>query len=133
MSLASLLLGFGCGVLSGVGVGGGSLLMLWLTGSGGLAQAAAQGVNLAFFLPTAGSALVLHGKNRLIEWRVAVPAVIGGCVCGSLCAFLAAGLSSALLQQLFGGFLLIAGASELFGVLMKGKQSKKRSVNFSKE
>ena len=45
------------GVLSGFGVGGGSLLLIYMTSFAGLAQNAAQGINLLYFLPTAAASL----------------------------------------------------------------------------
>ena len=53
-----LLAGVGCGVLSAWGVGGGTLLLLVMTLFFGVDQAAAQGVNLLYFLPTAAMGLI---------------------------------------------------------------------------
>ena len=58
-----------CGVLSGFGIGGGSLLMVWMTALLGMEQKAAQGINLLYFLPTAAAAILFHAKNRLIVWK----------------------------------------------------------------
>lgn len=110
----SLLAGFVCGVISGFGIGGGSLLVIYMTLLGGLDQRAAQGINLLYFLPTAAAALILHSKNRLVAWRVTLPAALAGCVTAALSAWLAAHLDTGLLQKLFGGFLILVGLSELF-------------------
>ena len=59
-----LLAGVGCGVLSAWGVGGGTLLLLVMTLFFGVDQAAAQGVNLLYFLPTAAMGLIWHGPGR---------------------------------------------------------------------
>ena len=48
----AILIGLACGVLSGFGIGGGSLLMVYLTAWVSMAQTAAQGINLLYFLPT---------------------------------------------------------------------------------
>ena len=45
--------GLVCGVLSGLGIGGGTLLMVYMTAMAGLEQTVAQGINLLYFLPTA--------------------------------------------------------------------------------
>ena len=63
--LIPLLAGFGTGILSAWGVGGGTLLLLIMTLFLGVDQQAAQGINLLYFLPTAALALVSHGKNGL--------------------------------------------------------------------
>ena len=108
-----ILVGLACGVLSGFGIGGGSLLMLYMTVLAGVEQKTAQGINLLYFLPTAAIALLLHVKNRFVSWRVAIPAAIAGCLVGALTAWIAAGLDSDLLRKCFGGFLLLVGAAEL--------------------
>ena len=59
-----LLAGMGCGVLSAWGVGGGTLLLLVMTLFFGVDQAAAQGVNLLYFLPTAAMGLIRHPGRK---------------------------------------------------------------------
>lgn len=114
-ALVAGLAGLVCGVLSGLGVGGGTLLMVWMTAVAGVAQKNAQGINLLFFLPTAACALVFHIKNRLIRPRVVLPAAIAGCVTAAGAAALATAMDTGLLRRLFGGFLVIVGLTELFG------------------
>lgn len=106
--------GLVCGVLSGFGIGGGSLLMVWMTAVLSMEQKAAQGINLLYFLPTAATALIFHTKNRLIEWKAVLPAAIAGSVTAALAALLSANLEMSLLRKLFGGFLILVGLSEVF-------------------
>lgn len=112
--------GLACGILSGFGIGGGSLLMVWMTAVLCVEQKTAQGINLLYFLPTAAAALIFHAKNKIIDWRCVLPAAIAGCVTAALGALLAAGLEMQLLRRLFGGFLILVGLSELF--MKKQKQ-----------
>ncbi|MBO2527995.1 MAG: sulfite exporter TauE/SafE family protein [Clostridiales bacterium] len=104
-----------CGVLSGLGIGGGTLLMVWMTAVMGIAQKSAQGINLLYFLPTAACALFFHMKNRLIRARIVIPAAIAGCIVATGAAVLATAMDTGLLRKLFGGFLVIVGLTELFG------------------
>ena len=76
----AVLAGLICGVLSGFGIGGGSLLMVWLTALLSMDQRTAQGINLLYFLPAAGCSLIFHVKNRQIVWKAVVPAAIAGCL-----------------------------------------------------
>ena len=71
--LGAILAGLVCGVLSGFGIGGGSLLMVWMTAVLSMDQKAAQGVNLLYFLPCAACALIFHIKNRQIVWPAVWP------------------------------------------------------------
>ena len=114
MTGLSILAGAVCGVLSALGVGGGSLLMVWLTGAAGLEQKTAQAVNLLFFLPTAAAGLILHIRGKLVLWRAAVPAMLAGAAAAALAAWCAASLEGRLLRKIFGGFLVLVGLSELF-------------------
>ena len=114
-ALFSVLAGLLCGVISGFGIGGGSLLMIYMTAIAAVEQRTAQGINLLYFLPTAGASLILHTKNRLIKWKMVIPAAISGCVLGAVCAWLSAGIDSDILRKVFGGFLLLVGLWELLG------------------
>ena len=112
--LLAILAGLVCGVLSGFGIGGGSLLMVWMTAVLLMEQKAAQGINLLYFLPTAACALIFHAKNRQLCWRAILPAAIAGCAAAIPGALLAAQIEMELLRKLFGGFLLAVGAVEIF-------------------
>ncbi len=101
------------GVLSGMGVGGGSLLMLYLTLFSDVTQRTAQGINLLYFLPTAGSSLVGHVKQKLIETRAFFWSGGFGVLACILSSRLAGGLSAPLLRRGFGLFILIVGLTEL--------------------
>jgi len=107
------LAGCAAGVLSGLGVGGGTLLMLYLTALGGVPQLEAQGTNLLFFLPCSAAALYSHVKNGLADWRTALPAAVAGLVTTLLASFCATALDAELLRRVFGGFLIVVGAAEL--------------------
>ena len=91
-----------CGLLSGLGIGGGTLLMVWMTGVAALPQQTAQGINLLYFLPSAACALFFHIRNRLIRWDIVLPAALGGCVTAAIAAWIATGLDVSLLRRLFG-------------------------------
>lgn len=119
--LCSIAAGLACGVLSGFGIGGGSLLMVWLTAVLAVEQRAAQGINLLYFLPCALCALIFHVKNRQVKLRAVVPAALAGALCAVGGALLAQKLSADLLRRLFGGFLLLVAASE---IIFKGLKPK---------
>ncbi len=119
------LLRFACGAAAGVlsawGVGGGTVLLLCMTLLLGVDQAEAQGINLLYFLPTAGVSLLLHRKNGYLDAAVLRAAAPVGTVCALAAALLASSVDITLLRKPFGFFLLYAGISALFG---SKKQSK---------
>lgn len=112
--LIPLLAGTATGVLSAFGVGGGSLLLIYLTSFAGVGQHQAQGINLLYFLPAAAAALPAHRKNGLLETGTILPAVLTGLATAALTAWVSNGLDTGLLRKLFGLFLLYVGLRELF-------------------
>ena len=112
--LLAALAGAVTGVLSGFGVGGGTLLLIYLTAFAGVDQHLAQGINLLYFLPTAATALPAHFKNGYVEKKALLPAITAGLACSALTAWAATALDVELLRKCFGGFLVIIGLRELF-------------------
>ena len=102
------------GFLSGLGVGGGSLLILWLTLVLGWEQAAARSLNLLFFLPAAVVSCFFRWKQGAVNIRKILPAVIAGCIAVVLANFLGRNLDTEVLKKLFGGLLILTGLRELF-------------------
>ena len=109
------LAGAATGVLSGFGVGGGTLLLVYMTAFAGVEQSMAQGINLLYFLPAGLLALPAHLKNGYVEKRALLPAIGGGILFAALGAWAATGLDTGLLRRCFAGFLILIGLRELFG------------------
>ena len=107
------LIGLGTGVLSGFGVGGGTLLLIVMTNFLHIDQPIAQGINLLYFIPAATTSLPSHVKNGFVDTQVLKLAVPAGLVTSALAAWLATGLEVELLRKIFGVFLLAVGISEL--------------------
>ena len=112
--LLPLLAGAATGVLSGFGVGGGTLLLRYLTALSGLPQHQAQGINLLYFLPAAAASRPAHFKNGYVEKAVLLPAILAGLAAAGLGAWLATGMDTELLRRCFGSFLTVIGLRELF-------------------
>lgn len=112
--IIGLLAGLVTGVISGFGIGGGSLLILYLTAFAGMDQYTAGGLNLLYFLFCAPAALISHIKNKLVEWKTVLFCTITGVVTSIAAAFAAAAIDVSLLRRLFGVLLLYIGVKELF-------------------
>ena len=112
------LLPFLCGAVTGVlsawGIGGGTLLLLCMTLFLGVEQAEAQGINLLYFLPTAGASLLFHRKNGYLDGRVLKSAIPLGTLCALLAALISSSIDISVFRKPFGLFLLYAGGSMLF-------------------
>lgn len=110
MCIAALVTGF----LASLGVGGGMILILYMTVWGGYSQLHAQGVNLIFFLPIALLSVIIHRKNGLIELKELIPAMITGAVSAVIGSLAAEYIGSELLGQFFAVFIIALGIRELF-------------------
>lgn len=109
-----LLIGFGTGILSAWGVGGGTLLLLCMTLFLGVDQSTAQGINLLYFLPTAGMGLIWHRKNGLLEKNILRQAIPLGTLAAIVAAWIATSVDTAFFRKPFGIYLLITGIMTLF-------------------
>ncbi len=101
------------GFLSGLGVGGGSLLILWLTLVIGESQDISRNVNLLFFIPCALIASIFRWKQGALNVKKIFPAIIAGCLSAGCFSLLGTYLDTALLKKAFGILLLITGLREL--------------------
>lgn len=115
-----LAVGAATGVLSGFGVGGGTLLLVYMTAFAGVEQRLAQGVNLLYFLPAGLMALPAHRRNGYIEKAALLPAVGTGLLCAALSAWAATAMEVGLLRKFFGAFLIAVGLAELLKRDKKG-------------
>lgn len=111
--LFNFLIGLFTGVLSGFGIGGGSLLILYLTSFAGVDQYRAGGINLLYFIFCAPAALISHIKNRLIEKKAALICAAAGVATAAGASFAASMMDVSLLRRCFGVFLLYIGVKEL--------------------
>ena len=108
------LVGFCARIISGMGIGGGTILIPALLFLADITQQQAQGINLIYFIPTAITALITHQKKGSLDWKTAKPLAAMGLVGAAAGAFLAVSLESELLRKIFGGFLFLMGFSEIF-------------------
>ncbi|MDR0958172.1 MAG: TSUP family transporter [Clostridiales bacterium] len=106
--------GTAAGIISGMGIGGGIILIPVLVLAFGIGQHTAQNINLIYFVPTAVVALVTHIKNRKIEKKAVLKIVFAGVVGAIIGAVIAIAIEPAVLGKLFGGFLLLMGIIEFF-------------------
>ena len=102
------------GFLAGMGVGGGSLLLLWLTQVVGMEQSQARILNLLFFIPAALVSSFFRRKEHIPMRETVLPAVIAGCICAALLSILSRSWDISLMRKLLGGLLVLIGLREVF-------------------
>lgn len=108
-----LFVGMILGFLSGIGIGGGSLLILWLTMVLGMEQQTARGINLLFFIPSAVIACLFRWKQGCLDVKKILPAAVAGCISAGIFSLLGVRLHTEILKKLFGILLLATGIREL--------------------
>jgi len=106
--------GAASGILASMGMGGGFVLLVYLSLFASIEQKTAQGVNLLFFIPIIVISVVIHMKNKLIDVKTAL-------MCGAIGAatvfagfWVATALDNAWLRRTFAVFIIIAGLKDLF-------------------
>ena len=126
-------IGIAGGVISGMGMGGGTLLIPLLTIFGGVEQHLSQAINLIAFIPTAVVALIVHIKNKLVEKKhiliVAIPAV----TVSVLASLLSRAVEGKSLSIYFGIFLGILGVYQLISAIITTVKSHKDKKSEKKE
>lgn len=132
--ILDIIAGFLCAALAAMGVGGGGILVIYLTMLRGMDQKAAQGINLMFFICSVIASLVFHLKKRKLEPATVLAFSVSGCIGAYLGSRLAGAVSAELLKKIFGWFL-IASASITLGLMLKEQvgavRSKRNSENLS--
>ena len=117
-----IITGFFAGVLSGMGVGGGMILIPALRFLAATDQHTAQAVNLFFFIPSAIGALIVHIKNKTINFRAAFPMVAAGIPLAFIGAKIALLLPHDILGKIFALFIFSFGVSEIAGAFRKKRK-----------
>ena len=111
--MVKVLVGAVLGFLSGLGVGGGSLLLLWLTLIAGVPRDTARIMNLMFFLPCALIATAFRRKQSRPDRRLLLSAICAGVLGALLGNTLGPALDEELLKKALGVLFLITGIREL--------------------
>lgn len=102
------------GLLGAMGLGGGGILIIYLTLFAGLEQVTSQGINLIFFACMAFVAVITYSYKKLIDWRLVLPTALLG-IPGSIAGFYLSSLVDPhILSKLFGILILIIGISQIF-------------------
>ena len=122
-----VLVGFAAGIVSGMGIGGGAILIPALTLFLGLGQQQAQHINLLYFIPTAALALRVHKKEGNIEKKGLLPLILWGMLSAIGGALIAVKIDANWLRKGFAVFLLAMAAYELWKGYTKWKSQRSKN------
>ena len=124
MTVSMIISSFFSGVLGSMGLGGGTILVVYLTYFRSMAQKQAQGINLICFIPIAILSVIIYSRQKLTDKKVILPLVAYG-IAGAAAGFLILeAMPQELLGKLFGGFLILLSIKEFFSKNEKKKDNK---------
>ena len=120
--IITIIIGLVSGIISGMGIGGGTILIPALVFILNTNQHVAQCTNLYYFIPTAIAALIVHIKNKNIDFKIAWRIILFGVIGAVVGSYIATAISTDILKKIFAVFLFIMGITQLFP--KKGKDNK---------
>lgn len=122
--MTEVLIGLVSGIVSGTGMGGGTILIFLLTFMCGMEQHVAQATNLLFFIPTSIMAIIVNVKNKNIDLKLAIFISIFGIFGAIIGANLAIYTDVQRLKKYFGIFLGVIAVHEIYSIIKQYKISK---------
>lgn len=122
--MAEVLIGLLSGIVSGTGMGGGTILIFLLSFVMGVEQHIAQATNLIFFIPTAIVAIFVNFKNKNIDLKLAIIISIFGILGAIIGANISIHIDVTILKKCFGIFLLLIAVNEINSIIKLYKTKK---------
>lgn len=119
------------GIFSGIGMGGGTILILLLNIFEGLEQHIAQATNLIYFVPTAISAIIVNYREKNIDTKLAKTISIYGIIGAVIGAIISVNTDVQKLRKFFGIFLVIIAIHEIYTLFKEYKSHKKSHTKSS--
>lgn len=124
--MQEILIGLISGIVSGTGMGGGTVLILLLSIIMGIEQHIAQATNLVFFVPTSIAAIITNWKYNLVDTKVALWVSVFGVIGAISGAIVSSKTNVEELKKYFGIFLAIVAIFEMYSYfrqyIFKGKR-----------
>lgn len=122
--MKEIVIGIISGIVSGTGMGGGTILIFLLTFIYGIEQHIAQATNLIFFIPTSIIAIIVNIKNKNIDLKLAIIISIFGILGAIIGANLSIHTNVKILRKFFGVFLVIIAIHEIYTIIKENKKTK---------
>ena len=123
--MIEILIGMISGIVSGTGMGGGTILIFLLTFMMGIEQHVSQATNLIFFIPTSIVAININIKNKNIDLKLAIIISIFGILGAIIGSNISVYTDVKILKKCFGAFLIIVAINEIYSIIRLYKKDKK--------
>lgn len=119
--MTNVFIGTISGIISAMGMGGGTILILGLSIFLGKDQHISQGANLVFFIPTAIVSIIMNSKSKLIKWKTGIVIAIFGVIGAIIGSKISVNLDTNKLKIYFGIFLLCIAVFQIYSIFFKRK------------
>ena len=129
--MKEIIIGAIAGVFSGIGMGGGTVLIVLLTIYVGLEQHIAQATNLIYFIPTAISAIIVNYREKNIDTQLAKFISITGIIGAIIGAIISINTDVERLRKFYGIFLAIIAIHEIYTLIKEYKLRRNRNTKSS--
>ena len=124
MWIITSIAGFLSGAIGAMGLGGGAVLLIYLTVFDKTPQFKAQGMNLIFFIPIAILAVIIYAVKGEIKWKEILPLIFGGVLGSGVGLMVSNAIGENFVSKIFAILLIVLGLKELFAKqpLKKGQK-----------
>ena len=129
--MKEILIGAFSGIFSGIGMGGGTILIFLLSAFEGIEQHIAQATNLIYFVPTAISAIIVNYREKNIDTKLARFISIFGIIGAIIGAIISVNTDVIKLKKIYGIFLAIIAVHEIYTLIKEYKLHKNRNTKSS--
>ena len=128
--MGEIIIGTISGIISGTGMGGGTILIFLLTFLFQIEQHVAQATNLIFFIPTSIIAIIVNIKNKNINLKLGTLISVYGILGAIVGANVSIKTNVKDLRKYFGIFLIAISINEIYSII---KQYKKEKIDKNKD
>lgn len=125
--MLEILFGILAGVVTGLGMGGGTVLILLLSLFMGLEQHMAQATNLIFFIPTAIAAIIINKKQKNINLKLGIEISIYGIIGAIMGAIISENLEAQALRKYFAVFIFMIAIHEIYTLYKTYRKKEKKT------
>ena len=112
--MIEILIGIISGIVTGLGMGGGTILILLLSIIWNYDQHIAQATNLIFFVPTSIMSILVNLKQKTINMKLAIILSISGVIGAIIGAYISSNIDVNRLRKFFAIFLIIIAIHEIY-------------------
>ena len=120
--MLEIFIGVISGIVGGLGMGGGTVLILFLSLFLNVEQHVAQSTNIIFFVPTAIAAIAVNLKNKNINLKIAIPICLWGILGAFVGACISMKMNMNMLRKCFGIFLILIAIYQTYEYIKDKKR-----------